>query len=244
MFVTGNMNFDISKYLPDESGVYKGLSIMREEFSDIGKAFDLIGEKVNGINFFETFFAKVPVWAVVILAICLFAFLLCLCRSYLEPVFIISFSGVSLLMEIASNGFFHDLSYFSKVLGGAFQVIMTFPFFMIVSRCFSNTPQKGGDRHIVNEALEVLIKAWKPVVMLSLTEVFSFVLMCFCKIPFLRELGLVGIKGVVISLIVALIIEPVVLSLCRRALEGTAFGELKVITVVRGFEARFLKVFS
>ncbi|MCR5255128.1 MAG: hypothetical protein K6D96_04280 [Acetatifactor sp.] len=215
MFIQGSINYDLTKYLPRDSKLQEGIGILRSEFDDIGQAMDAFEKKLAEMDIFRTVIKILPVWGWIIAALVIVGIAVLLSSSYLEPLFSFAFCGISVFLGAVSNGLFKELSFFTTGFCAVLQALFTFPFFVITFREYEK------DRDLGTHVKQVMINSLKSLLTCALPEVFIFMVMIFLRSDLGKEIGMVSIKGIAISLVVALVAEPLSLKACGKLLEKT-----------------------
>ena len=147
------------------------------------------------------------------------AILLITSESWLEPLVLLAASGVAVLLNRGTNVFFGEISYITNSISAILQLALSIDYSIVLFHSYrkeKKTAQNNG------EAMHNAIKAvLKPISASALTTVAGLLALLFMSFRIGFDIGIVLMKGIVISAITSVTLLPALVLLLDRPLNAT-----------------------
>lgn len=154
------------------------------------------------------------------ISICLVAAIMLLTsQSWIEPLILLSVSGIAVLLNMGTNVFLGEISYITNSVAAILQLALSIDYSIVLLHHYravknSGTEQGAAMRQAVKEVI-------KPVSASALTTIAGLLALLFMTFKIGFDIGIVLIKGIVISAITSLTLLPSLLLVCDRACRKT-----------------------
>ena len=154
------------------------------------------------------------------ISICLVvAILLITSESWLEPFVLLAASGVAILLNRGSNIIFGEISYITNSIAAILQLALSIDYSIVLLHAYRKEKATHKDN---GAAMHAAIRSVvKPVSASALTTVAGLLALLFMSFRIGFDIGIVLMKGIVISAITSLTLLPALVLLCERPLRKT-----------------------
>jgi predicted RND superfamily exporter protein len=131
--------------------------------------------------------------------------------SWLEPLLYLGAIGISVLINMGTNLFFGEVSFVTNAVSPILQLAVSMDYAIFLLRSFEEFRKQTDD---TGEAMRRAMKrAFTSVAASAATTVFGFLALVFMKFGIGADLGIVLVKGVVLSFLSVMVFLPA-LTLC------------------------------
>ena len=161
---------------------------------------------------------------IVMLFIALAILILVFTKSYFDVVIILGSLSVAIMINMGSNIIFGEISSVSASAAVLIQLAVSIDYTLFIINNYKLRREQGDE---VNKAIKTSVAmSFKPVLAGAITTIAGFVALMFMKLGVGRDLGFVLSKGIFISLITALVLVPVLIKICNKAIDKTTHKPL------------------
>ena len=159
------------------------------------------------------------------ISVCLaIAIMLLTSKSWIEPLVLLAASGVAILLNMGSNAIFGEISYITNAVSSILQLALSVDYSIVLLHSYRTMKTKEADRGV---AMGMAIKeVVKPVSASALTTVAGLLALLFMSFKIGFDIGIVLMKGIVISAITSLTLFPAFLLIFDKLMEKTKKREL------------------
>ena len=153
-------------------------------------------------------------------ALCLVvAILLITSESWLEPLVLLAASGVAVLINRGTNVFFGEISYITNSIAAILQLALSIDYSIVLLHTYRREKEKVSDN---GEAMRTAVKSViKPVSASALTTMAGLLALLFMSFRIGFDIGIVLMKGIVISAITSVTLLPALVLLFDRPMKHT-----------------------
>ena len=158
-------------------------------------------------------------------AICLVtAIMLLTSKSWLEPIILLLASGVAILINMGTNAIFGEISYITNAVGAILQLALSIDYSIVLLHSYRAIKATQEDKgKAMSQAIKEVIK---PVSASALTTIAGLLALLFMSFKIGFNIGIVLMKGIVISAITSLTLLPALLLLFDKLMNKTEKREL------------------
>ena len=158
-------------------------------------------------------------------AICLtIAIMLITSRSWLEPIVLLLASGVAVLINMGTNLIFGEISYITNAVAAILQLALSIDYSIMLLHSYRAIKANGEEKNL---AMKKAVKeVWKPVSASALTTIAGLLALLFMSMRIGFDIGIVLMKGIVISAITSMTLLPAILLICDKIMSKTEKREL------------------
>lgn len=155
------------------------------------------------------------------ISICLvIAILLITSESWLEPFVLLAASGVAVLINRGTNIFFDNISYITNSIAAILQLALSVDYSIVLLHAYRREKESGKEP---SKAMSAAIRhVLRPVSASALTTIFGLLALLFMSFTIGFDIGMVLIKGIVISAITSLTLLPALVLLLDKPLKKTS----------------------
>lgn len=147
------------------------------------------------------------------------AIMLLTSKSWLEPVVLLLTSGIAIIINLGTNVIFGEISYITNSVVAILQLALSIDYSIVLLHSYRKAKETEPD---INIAMKNAIKSVvKPVSASALTTIAGLLALLFMTFKIGFDMGVVLIKGIVISGITSLTLLPSVLLIFDKALTKT-----------------------
>ena len=147
------------------------------------------------------------------------AILLITSESWLEPFILLLASGAAVLINRGTNVFFGEISYITNSIAAILQLALSIDYSIVLLHAYRRKKETEPDRGAAMKA--AILSVVKPVSASALTTVAGLLALLFMSFRIGFDIGIVLIKGIVISAVTALTLLPALVMLFDRPLTKT-----------------------
>ena len=157
---------------------------------------------------------------IIVIVILLSVFLLLLsASSWLEPLLLLSVSGVAILINMGLNFFLGEISFITNSIAAILQLALSIDYSIVLLHTFRDIRKEETDPAA---AMKKAVKSvFLPVLASALTTVAGLAALLFMTFTIGIDLGLVLIKGIILAAIASLTLLPAAVLLLDKPLEKT-----------------------
>ncbi len=148
------------------------------------------------------------------------AILLITSESWAEPFVLLIASGVAVLLNRGTNFFFGEISYITNSISAILQLALSIDYSIVLLHAYRREKQNCGNRGYAMK--RAILSVVKPVSASALTTMAGLLALLFMSFRIGFDIGIVLMKGIVISAITSLTLLPALVLLCDRLLTRTA----------------------
>ena len=140
-------------------------------------------------------------------------------QSWLEPIILLLVSGVAILINRGTNFFFGEISYITNSISTILQLALSIDYSIVLLHMYRKEKERSSDN---DEAMKKTIKAIvKPVSASALTTIAGLLALLFMSFHIGFDIGIVLIKGIVVSLITSMTLLPTVILIMDKPMCAT-----------------------
>lgn len=138
-------------------------------------------------------------------------------ESWLEPIILLAASGVAILLNRGTNFFFGEISYITNSISAILQLALSIDYSIVLLHSYRREKEKGND---IFTAMKSAIKSVvKPVSASALTTIAGLLALLFMSFKIGFDIGIVLMKGIVISAITSLTLLPALILLLDKPMK-------------------------
>ena len=212
---------DGDEYSDVANAVVEDIKIKLDEVFD-GK-LNYGGAVMEKANLREAMEGEIPF--ILAIAVCLvIAIMLITSKSWLEPIVLLLASGVAILINMGTNVIFGEISYITNAVAAILQLALSIDYSIVLLHGYRKIKETETDK---SKAMTAAIKeVAKPISASALTTIAGLLALLFMSMRIGFDIGIVLMKGIVISAIVSLTLLPALLLLFDTPLNKTQKREL------------------
>ena len=230
--LTVNFNENDENYYKDNKALF-AVIVDGDEYSDIANTvLDDIADELDEeftTNYGGSVVSKrnlrkaiqSEIVMILAIALCLVIILMLLTSSsWLEPFVLLLASGVAILMNMGTNILFGEISYITNAVSAILQLALSIDYSIVLLHGYNSiraTEDNSGKAMI--KAIKSVIK---PVAASALTTITGLLALLFMTMKIGFDIGIVLMKGITISAIVALTLLPALLLILEKPMQKTA----------------------
>lgn len=157
---------------------------------------------------------------IIAVAICLvIAILLLTSTSWIEPIILLLSSGVAILINRGTNIIFGEISYITNSISAILQLALSIDYSIVLLNAFRKESINETDNNIaMKKAIKSVVK---PISASSLTTIAGLLALLFMSFKIGFDIGIVLMKGIVISAITSLTLLPSLVLICNKLMIKT-----------------------
>lgn len=158
--------------------------------------------------------------SILAISLCLVvAILLITSESWLEPVVLLAASGVAVLINRGTNFFFGEISYITNSIAAILQLALSIDYSIVLLHTYRRKKETTDDN---GSAMHAAIRAVvKPVSASALTTMAGLLALLFMSFRIGFDIGVVLMKGIVISAITSVTLLPALVLLLDKPMRRT-----------------------
>jgi Predicted exporters of the RND superfamily len=210
-------------------GVYEELIVLLENIHNIAGEDCLVsGQKVDDTYAQLYTVSEIRTSTVLSVLVCLIILFL-FSHSWIEPIIFMVTIGMAIVLNMGTNIMFDEISFVTNASASVLQLGVSMDYSIMLLHSYVELKKDGeSDFRTILKALQLTFKA---VSSSSLTDMFGFISFLFMRFGIGVDLGIVLLKGVMLSAICVLVFMPVVLLKLSKVVEKTQhkplFGKFK-----------------
>lgn len=156
---------------------------------------------------------------IIIVAISLaIAILLLTSESWIEPLILLGTAGIAILINLGTNVFFSSISYITKSISAILQLALSIDYSIVLLHTYRKNKGLISNQEAMEKAI---LQVVKPVSASGLTTLAGLCALLFMSYRIGFDIGIVLMKGILISLITSITLLPGVVLLFDHLLEKT-----------------------
>ena len=181
------------------------------------------GAVIEKANLREAIEGEIPF--ILAIALCLVtAIMLLTSKSWLEPIILLLASGVAILINMGTNAIFGEISYITNAVGAILQLALSIDYSIVLLHSYRAIKATEEDKDkAMHQAIKEVVK---PVSASALTTIAGLLALLFMSFKIGFDIGIVLMKGIVISAITSLTLLPALLLLFDKLMNKTEKREL------------------
>ena len=160
------------------------------------------------------------VWIFAIAIVFVTLIMLLSARSWLEPFVLLLASGVAILLNMGTNVYLGEISYITNAVAAILQLALSVDYSIVLMHHYINL-KKTEEIDSGTAMLHSVFAVIKPISASSLTTIAGLLALLFMSFRIGFDIGIVLIKGIVISAITSLTLLPALLILFEGLLDRT-----------------------
>ena len=201
-----NINYEISKYLPDTSETRIGMDIMEEEFKEIESS-----DKDTDI---------LPMWIMALAIGCAIIILIIMCESYIEPFLFLATILMAVLLNNGTNIIFDSVSNITSSISAILQMALSMDYsIMLINRYRQERENEPNNK--IQAMKNALYNTFTSILSSSVTTIVGLIALVFMSFTIGKDLGFVLAKGVLFSLICIFFVLPILILMCDKLIAKT-----------------------
>lgn len=162
---------------------------------------------------------------IIIASLCLASGILLLTsESWIEPLLLLSVAGVAILINLGTNAFFPSISYITNSISAILQLALSIDYSIVLLNTYRKNKGELGNEEAMKKAI---VEVVKPVSASGLTTLAGLCALLFMSYRIGFDIGIVLMKGIVISLITSLTLLPGVILFYDKLLVKTHKKSIK-----------------
>lgn len=146
------------------------------------------------------------------------AILLITSESWLEPFILLAASGVAVLINRGTNVFFGEISYITNSISAILQLALSIDYSIVLLHTYRREKESGGDNKYAAMKAAVM-SVIKPISASALTTIAGLLALLFMSFRIGFDIGIVLMKGIVISALTSLTLLPALVLLFDRPMK-------------------------
>ncbi len=145
-------------------------------------------------------------------------------RSWLEPFLFMVTIGISVVMNLGTNFIFPDISYLTQTVAGILQLAIAMDYSIFLLHRYRE--ERLAITNPAEAMKKALVKTFSSIAGSSLTTVASFTVLMMMRYRIGLDLGIVLVKGILLSLLAVVFLLPVLTMLMDTWLQKTTHRPL------------------
>ncbi|HLR51983.1 MAG TPA: MMPL family transporter [Candidatus Avamphibacillus sp.] len=188
-------NVEEGKEVEATDAIYE---VIGEENAMSGDALDTaVSQKMTGQETMNAALILVPIIIII---------LLLSTRSWIEPVFLLTAIGISILINLGTNIFIGEISFISQSVAPILQLAVSLDYAIFLLHSFDDYRKKLESPY---EAMKLAMKRSFPAITASAsTTFFGFLALTFMEFEIGADLGINLVKGILLSFLSVMIFLP------------------------------------
>ncbi len=178
----------------------------------------LKGEAADTARTINTTMKEIASIMVYVLPIC-FIILILATRHWLEPVLFLLAIGVAIVINEGTNILFGSISFVTRAASAVLQLAVSIDYAVFLLHRFNERREEG---HPVDEAMKLAMQqAASSIASSAMTTVFGFMALMLMRFGLGMDMGVVLMKGVILSYLSVMVMLPAATVSCARLMEKT-----------------------
>ena len=152
-------------------------------------------------------------------------------NSYIEPFIFLATAGVAVVINMGTNIIFGDISYITNAVSSILQLALAMDYSIMILHSYHKYKEETETKE---EAMKLaVLNSFKPVSASALTTICGLLALLFMSFRIGFDIGIVLMKGIVISAFVALTLFPCALLVFDKVLDKAKIIKNKDPEVVK-----------
>ena len=148
---------------------------------------------------------QMPLYVVIAVVLSLIALLFAL-DSWFLPLVLLLTIGFAIMYNMGTNIFLGEISYITKAIAAILQLAVSMDYSIFLVSRFEEEKKNYEHRH--DAMAEAIKAAFSSLFGSSLTTAAGFFALCFMRLTLGKDIGIVMVKGVVLSVITVILVLP------------------------------------
>ncbi len=145
-------------------------------------------------------------------------------QSWLEPVLYLASIGISVLINMGTNVIFGEISFLTNAISPILQLAVSLDYAIFLMHSFEDFRKQTADP---SEAMHLAMKqSFSSVAASAATTFFGFLALMFMKFRIGSDLGIVLVKGIILSFLSVMVFLPALTLACLKLLDRTKHRRL------------------
>lgn len=187
--------------------------------------FSMTGTAINARNLLESSIGEIPKFLIIAVIIILII-LLFTSKSIIEPIIFLVTLGISILLNMGSNIVLGEISSITFSASTILQLALAMDYAVFLMHSFNEELKVSISA--ADAMKSALPKTLKSVLASALTTVGGFVALFFMQFGMGLDLGVVLAKGVILSLLSVITLQPVLILICNKLIIKTTHKQLNM----------------
>jgi hypothetical protein len=163
--------------------------------------------------------------------------------SWISPFLILGVIAIAIIINMGTNIFLGEISFVTRDAAAILQLAVSVDFSLFLFHRYEEMREKEKDKETA--MTRAMTESFKPVISSGLTEILGFGALVFMDYGIGQDMGIVLVKGVIISLVSVFLLLPSVTLLGDKLVHKTAHSSLvpSLKPLARGiFKLRYVSV--
>lgn len=183
----------------------KVLSNCKKIIKDYGIEYAVGGSSEIATSLLSTVVSEMPYY-LVIAVIIVILILVCTTNSLFEPVILITTLAISILLNMGTNIIFPNISIITFATSAILQLALSMDYSIFLMHAFREERAKCFDDYTAMQ--RAIPKTFSTICASSMTTIGGFLALLFMQFEVGADLGLVLAKGVLMSLLTVILLQP------------------------------------
>lgn len=206
---------DGDEYSKEASAV---LSSIKSEIAELSEKTDFGGTVVENNNLRGSIEGQIPI--ILAISLCLVVIIMLFTsQSWIEPFVLLLSSGVAVLINMGTNAILGEISYITNAVSAILQLALSVDYSIVLLHSYRAL--KSGEDDKGRAMTRAIAEVVRPVSASALTTVAGLLALLFMSFKIGFDIGIVLMKGIVISAITSLTLLPALLLLFDRIMSKT-----------------------
>lgn len=201
---------------PEATNIITGIDAM---LAADGREFSVGGMTAITAYLFDSTIGEIGMYMIIGVLIVLLV-LMVSTRSFVEPLILIITLGISIILNFGSNIIFPEVSVITFAATAILQMALSMDYAIFLLHAFTDERKMCLDDKTA--MCRALPRTMSTVLASSLTTVGGFLALFFMQFELGADMGVVLAKGVALSLLTVIFLQPCLMLLCSKAVENTS----------------------
>ena len=220
------INYDMAKYLAEDTMTKKALHMMESEFDDSNRLEDSAAESEERINDLQKRIGEeIPVALMIAVAVVL-VMLTVTSHAWLEPLVILFVLAVSILLNMGTNFIFTDVSFVTFAVCPILQLALSIDYAIMLLHAYNACRDGGMDA--IQAMTEALAECFMRISSSAMTTIAGLLSLLFMSFTIGFDIGLVLSKGILFSMLGVFLLMPAVTLMLDKAIRRTRHRPLTI----------------
>lgn len=165
-------------------------------------------------------------WILAIAVVLVVAILLLMSASWLEPIVLLLATGVAILFNLGTNLIFGEISYITNSVAAILQLALSIDYSIVLLHTYRAKKATVTDSAVAMK--QALKEVLSPVSASALTTIAGLVALLFMSFKIGFDIGIVLMKGIIISLVCSLTLFPLLILWMEKPMNKTKKKALSI----------------
>ena len=164
---------------------------------------------------------KSEIVLILAISLCLVvAIMLILAKSWIEPLVLLAASGIAVLLNMGTNAIFSEISYITSAVAAILQLALSVDYSIVLLHGYRKA--KESEENSEKAMRQAVLGVIKPVSASALTTMAGLLALLFMTMTIGFDIGIVLMKGILISAITSLTLLPILLLFFEKLMNKTS----------------------